>query len=237
MSFREQFSYTTPTSDELLPQPDFLKSAANILRNGFAIYPMIPPEKLPTVRKEFEKVLMTYTTFHDTKKFESMWLPGKGRYSMGGFGALGTPESFHNSISAKFRRDDYDVTFPILGTLSLELDDGHDFIYKRFDRQQIKVVGSSVSSETLHRDEGPCEKGDLKFGGWLNLDSKPQKFNCIPGSHPDPGMDRSSRGFYKPSEEETSFAKKHMTSLIIPPGCRIILFEDILHEIIPLKIT
>jgi len=71
----------------------------------------------------------------------------------------------------------------------------------------------------------PSLPGVLKvYGGWINLDDKPQFFSCVLGSHR-PG-DTSSGGFVPVSEEEALEIKtrKLSTKIEIPPG-GILIFQ------------
>jgi len=71
----------------------------------------------------------------------------------------------------------------------------------------------------------PSLPGVLKvYGGWINLDDKPQFFSCVLGSHC-PG-DTSNGGFVPVSDEEALEIKtrKLSTKIEIPPG-GILIFQ------------
>jgi hypothetical protein len=224
----------THNRDEYIPHTqmdfNFVEKAEELYKNGVTVYPLINPEETPKWRKRFRKTLAQFKTFKPTDNVS--WRDGKSWYTMGGFGALGNPESFHNKLSAEFRKLDYDPSLAVIGTLALETDCDHKYFTTRFDRMQLKVKNSQVTRESFHRDEGPCEEGDLTFGGWVNLDSEPQYFSCVPGSHPHPSLNRNGGGFVKYSQEDI----KNKVKVEVPSGCRILFFQDILHEIIAIKI-
>ncbi|CAE8593686.1 unnamed protein product [Polarella glacialis] len=53
-----------------------------------------------------------------------------------------------------------------------------------WDRVCWRKRGDHISQETAHRDVSKYKlEGDEVFGGWLNLDPRPQFFHCVPASH------------------------------------------------------
>ncbi|CAE7246925.1 unnamed protein product, partial [Symbiodinium pilosum] len=66
---------------------------------------------------------------------------------------------------------------------------------------------------------------DEIFGGWLNLDSRPQFFHCIPGSHRQrPAHNR--RGFCR-----QKCTLEEMCRVEVSPGHVVIFYQDILHKV------
>jgi hypothetical protein len=101
------------------------------------------------------------------------------QYVIGGFAALGNPASFHNEFVRKLRQwalqEVLHVFRPIREGRKLEQD---------IDRMLWRTVGLQPSKETWHRDEAnTADEADDVFGGWWNLDAKPQYFSCVLGTH------------------------------------------------------
>ena len=140
------------------------------------------------------------------------------------FGAMGFPSSFHHPFIRKLRYLCYQKVKPILKQYFQQ-----HYIQTLFDRLCYRICPNKIKGETWHRDVAPnlpeIPEGII-FGGWLNLDSKPQNFNCIPGSQLET---TENFGFVRSDTQEN---RKIVT---IPPGHAIIFFQNILHEVAPTK--
>ena len=106
--------------------------------------------------------------------------PHPAQIVLGGYGATGLPSLTHQPMIRALRQAVYSRIAPQLATIHpnrrLEL---------LFDRFSIRRMGTSVSEESWHRDIGPKSKGDIIYGGWMNLDppgSHSQYFSCVPGN-------------------------------------------------------
>lgn len=152
------------------------------------------------------------------------FLNPKGALTLGGFGALAIPSSFHHPNIRFIRKKVYKLVKPILNPLFPK----HSRLELLFDRVSIRRVGTSTSAESWHRDVCPVSlPDDIILGGWINLDpdgSPNQKFSCSPGTHND-----------KP-DDKTGFAKTKIVPTIkkiyeVPPGHIILFHQNILHEV------
>lgn len=148
-----------------------------------------------------------------------------GPLTLGGFGALGIPSSFHHPDIRFMRTLIYDTVKPHLNQGT------HNNLEMLFDRVSVRRPNTTVGKESWHRDICPnAEEGDIILGGWINLDptgTPPQHFSCSPGTHTD---NEKKTGFVK--EKEPSIKKVYE----IPPGHIILFHQNILHEIKPQKI-
>lgn len=102
------------------------------------------------------------------------------------------------------------------------------------DRMMIRKAGQVVSAESWHRDEAAlAEPSDHIFGGWANLDDHDQVFSCVLGTHT--GVAGHS-GFATIKDKEMKAQyKATSTTVRIPPGCIIVFFERIVHEVVGRK--
>lgn len=183
---------------------------------------------------------------------------------MGGFGAMGSPSSFHSLTVRRLRREIHRaVTVQKPNTcgsiaahfrwVNIPKPQGHRDMYTHvqclMDRLSWRQPGTGVGGESFHRDVSPdlteAEKKRCKCknstgydatvtGGWLNLDDKPQYFSCVLGTHPKPEEKRSS-GFVPVSKEEAKEYRKRRTRVVIPPGCFVCFYNQIVHEVLPTK--
>lgn len=152
----------------------------------------------------------------------------RGALTLGGFGALAIPSSFHHPDIRFIRQIVYDKVKPELRKYF-----NHSRLELLFDRVSVRRIGTSTSSESWHRDVCPdALQGDIILGGWINLDpdgSPPQKFSCSPGTH---RVVTDRTGFAKTKEVPTN--KKVYE---IPPGHVILFHQNLLHEVKAQKAT
>lgn len=156
------------------------------------------------------------------------------RYCVGGTSFLGNPAVFHNPLSRELRQT---VCFELK---DLFLNYKHKYLqddtYKLeicVDRILCRPPGDVPTKESWHRDEAPSADplADKVFGGWLNLDSDPQYFSCVPGSH-NFGRTDDGQGFHKIAADECKIFETKKQIMEVPPGHIIVFLEDIAHEII-----
>jgi len=143
---------------------------------------------------------------------------------LGGFGALGTPSSFHAPPIRKLNKMMYDVLMPMFMNLH-----PCDYVTSMFNRFCIRYPGTSLSGESAHRDEDPLD--GFFYGGWLNTGSEVQRYTCMLGSH---NYIATEAQFKKLTEKELEEYKANRTTVLIQPG-ELIIFKSLKHEIHPHK--
>lgn len=161
------------------------------------------------------------------------------QYVLGGFSAFANPSSFHNPTVRILREWCMATVIDVMKGL---VTNKQTKLEQIIDRMMIRRKGLNPSKESWHRDEAPSIKtGDVVFGGWINLDSTPQYFSCIPRSHK---VNSSGGGGFVKIDAKTlkmynqkSSIKTNMTKtkVEIGPGDIIIFNENILHEVLPNK--
>ena len=141
-------------------------------------------------------------------------------FVLGGFGALGSPGSFHNPFVRKLRLRCLKTVTPYLKHLCHE----DDRIEMLPDRMLFRPVGTSPTAEMWHRDESPhALPGDQVFGGWINLGTTSHHFSCILGTHI-PGTNHSdstgATGFSRINKADvvTQHYKERRSLVEVPPG-------------------
>lgn len=107
-----------------------------------------------------------------------------GPIVVGGFGALGTPDSFHAAKVRELRDAQYDVAKPIVKAAYKRMNpDAEDvWLSTVFDRFMVRTPDMSPTAESNHRDQSPqchVEPTDLITGGWISL-LKTQSLVCFP---------------------------------------------------------
>ena len=162
------------------------------------------------LRAEFDSTLRDLPCFK----------PDATSFVLGGFGALGSPGSFHNLFARKLRLRCLVTIMPYLKALC----HADDRIEMLADRMLFRPAGATPTAEMWHRDESPhAEQGDLVFGGWINLGTTPHHFSCVLGTHL-PGVNHSDStgdtGFSRISKADVlSRRLKERRSLVeVPPG-------------------
>merc|ERR1719350_1222932 len=96
-----------------------------------------------------------------------------------------------------------------------------------WDRLCWRREGDKISEETAHRDISAFAlPQDEIFGGWLNLDVRPQYFHCVPGSQWEAGGD--ARGFVREAEGD---AQERMRRVEVPPGHLVVFYQQLLHTV------
>ena len=243
--------YTGPTN--------FQDAVEQYTRTGIATLSVIPTTELPAVQAEFDTTLQTFPEYKNQ--------PGQiPLLVMGGFAALGNPASFHNPLVRKLRRRCYDQSRAFFHGLIAS----HLTLAKKlkveilFDRMMYRQIHQSATAEAWHRDVADSASiipTDEVLGGWLNLDSQPQYFSCIPGSHLGVQQSDLKSGFNEvynvealkvrteyaselaEIQDKKKFLNEHikpvMRSLknvavrvVIPPGHLLLFPQYLLHEVV-----
>jgi hypothetical protein len=152
------------------------------------------------------------------------FLDPNGALTLGGYGALAIPSSFHNPDIRFIRKKVYKLVKPQLKSLF----PNHSHLELLFDRVSVRRIGTSTSAESWHRDICPNSlEDDIILGGWINLDpdgSPNQLFSCSPGTHKDE------------LDNKTGFSTTKIVPTVkkiyeIPPGHIILFYQNILHEV------
>lgn len=217
--------------DELYTQMDASwKSAQVILENEGVVViqsPLVRQSMRVETREAFKKHIRESPEFRDPNPDDPTWKP-----QLGGFAAMANPSSFHHPFVRKLREM---LTAVILDSDVLPMHGRA--LEKPFDRLMYRIVGETPSAESMHRDEAAtAEDGDTIFGGWVNLDDSPQYFSCAPQTHKEVG--NKNRGFAKiKSKEEQAFYRPQFRRVEIPPGCILVFYERLVHEVLAVKAT
>ncbi|CAN0347700.1 unnamed protein product, partial [Phaeothamnion confervicola] len=218
----------------------------DIIRDGVAVVPVLDERETTLFRDAFIAAEKQFPEFLHTAAAEQ--LP----YVMGGFGAYASASSFHNAYVRTLRiytaktmvtffkklAKRMDTSNPIRENTSMD-PEGKWYFQPLFDRMCKRHKGSSVSSESPHRDLNPQivtpippgidqflpAQYDYAFGGWLNLDERgrDQFFTCVKKTHRDHVTLKKKRG------AESGFATEEPKEvvadrIIVPPGQTVIFF-------------
>ena len=151
---------------------------------------------------------------------------------LGGFAAMANPSSFHHPTIRKLREM---MTAAILDTDALPIKGRK--LEKPFDRTLFRIPGETPTAESMHRDESTAAlNSDVIFGGWVNLEDVPQYFSCCPRTHIEVG--NQNKGFAKiTSKEEKAKYRPLFRRVEIPPGCCVIFYERLVHEVVAIRST
>ena len=166
---------------------------------------------------------------HDQREFKQS---PPNALSLGGFGAMGTPSSFHHPEIRKARYSAYQQLVELFHMVH----PGKN-LQMLFDRFSQRRTGTSLTAESWHRDVGPFPHGDVVYGGWVNLDvagSAPQSFSCIPGDViQDDDSCKSGFTRFDPKNKELMLALRSKRRVYtVPPSHAIIFNQTIAHEIL-----
>jgi hypothetical protein len=190
---------------------------------------------------------------------------------LGGFGALGNPSSFHDPTIRQFRRKIKDLAVkPLM----------REFAERFFGRKEASTINiealfdricvrkddfKSPTAEAWHRDiydadtyklrplphSLPQGEQDLLFGGWTNMDYRPQKFVALLGEHNLTGDEHATVGGFSTftadqikrfgfNERLLQQANKRFGAtlqtddegnVVVPPGSALIFFQRIVHSV------
>ena len=186
---------------------------------GYSVIPFAFGNDLLKLQDGFVNMLLSFPEYQDTKRCL------KEGFVMGGFSALGNPSSFHHPYVRKVRQW---CMFHLIKKVFHKYEGCK--LEQIIDRIMYRPIGSAPTRESWHRDEAPnALDNDKTFGGWLNLDNKPQYFSCIPGTH----KEASEKGGFNKITDRAKIKElnKSKKKVEIPPGHIIIFYENILHEV------
>lgn len=202
-----------------------LNHGQQLLRDGYVV---ICNQDLAPLQRH-----MRHDLIAEAKNFQE-FKTGVKQYVLGGFGALGNPSSFHNPTVRRIREWSMVAALPTFRQL-LKEKKTRMRLEQIPDRMMIRLKGQSPSKESWHRDIAKnAVPTDMTFGGWLNLDPVNQYFSCVPGSHTQKAK-RTKKGFAPIPKSEHKRLKADSRKIAIPPGCIIIFFEHIVHEVFSSK--
>ncbi len=213
--------------DNLIKSNQKKEFAKILFEKGVVVLPVFNKNEIAKWNKQFKESLLAFREYNNPTL--------NTIYVYGTLGSLGNPSSFHNPFVRQLRMYIMSEANPLFRSLEF-LGGKHRNLEQLFDRMGIRKKGTKTQSENWHRDVYSYPfKGDDIFGGWINLDvEKSQYFSCVPGTHKD---QITETGFAKIKEEDI---KKYQTSkqlIEIPPGHWIIFYQQLVHEVIPRKMT
>ena len=178
--------------------------------------------------------------------------PKQDKYTLGGFGALAHPSSFHAPIVRDLRRKTYRAFHEHIFESMLKKNSKLK-MHAVIDRVMIRAVGDKATTELWHRDLAKeTDPGDIVCGGWINLDcnaNKDQYFSTFETTHLDtmPANRKGQKvdGFFTLDEEQKKILKRQRTDkkgrkpegsrhtlVKIPPGHMIVFNEKLIHEVL-----
>ena len=203
------------------------------------------------VMDESSRAASEQTMWSTLDEFPEYKVKGRGvKRSLGGFGALGNPSSFHHAEIRKFRRFRKDVAFmPIMREYAkVRFPDEYEGVNCEalFDRIIVRCEEfGRPTAETWHRDvyganeyklrplpkSLPGDEQDIIFGGWLNMSPLTQTFVCNVCTHKDVV---TSEGFAQLSDAEKREAEWRLTvQAKNTSGARTLVFDDKGRVVIP----
>jgi hypothetical protein len=189
--------------------------------------PLVDNALRAETRAAFEQHILESPEFRDPNPSDPTWKP-----QLGGFACMANPSSFHHPLVRKLREM---CTGAVLDADVLPLEGRK--LEKPFDRLMYRISGEKPTAESMHRDEAMTAlPSDVVFGGWINLDDEPQYFSCAPRTHHEVGG--QNKGFAKiTSKEEKEKYKPLFRRVEIPPGCILVFYERLVHEVNPVQAT
>lgn len=207
------------------PKP--LKMYQQLKRTGVTTLPVFSAEELIPLQKEFHQTLLSFPEYSRSTTDPI--------YVLGGFAAFGNPASFHNPLVRKIRLKCRGKAMELFRIISKNSWRKLSLLEMLWDRFMFREKGQTPSAETWHRDVIPGKKiaeWDEVFGGWVNLDSHPQYFSCLLGSHLGVKLSELTEGFATIPKKDVPIFNKYKTRIEVPPGHMIIFPQYILHEVL-----
>ena len=200
----------------------------HLKEHGFVVLrcPWMNKQKRESIRLVLKNTLRQMPEFkpRTTQQMHEPWV-------MGGFSALGNPSSFHNPFVRRMRAYAMYEVIPLMR----QMRPNNSYKLEQIvDRLMVRPKGAAPSAESWHRDEAALAAADdLLFGGWWNFDEDDQFFSCVPKTHK--GVSKNA-GYALIKDKAVKLAyKKKSIKVRIPPGCIIVFYERIVHEVIGKK--
>lgn len=205
---------------------DALSHAQQLHRHGVTVIPCLPGEAgrpcdMSAYRCQFDAAVASFPEYAE----------GATDLVMGGFRALGNPASFHNRFVRRLRQWAMHAAVTHLWAEYTQRYMPEARLEQCIDRMMLRPKGIKPSPESWHRDEAiNALPKDHTFGGWVNLDDRPQYLNCVPGTH---RAQRTQKGGFAPikSAQDKARYERQCQAVAVPPGHMIVFFEHIVHEV------
>lgn len=190
--------------------------------NGVQVVPILGSRhECEAVFAELQQTINAFPEYNTTGT--------KRQSSIGRFGALGNPSSFHAPFIRYLR---YKVLRRLQEINFFTSPEGiHMFSRQLFDRLCVRdtFTQGAMASESKHFDIAPnrdtyLADGVFVLGGWLNLNvDSVQYFECFPGHIAPPN---TPDGFTPDSD-----VVGDPTRVPVPPGCLVVFRQDLLHSV------
>lgn len=216
------------------------KSIDELKKDGVCTIPVLDEKERKCYNKDFYDSMYKFPEFYKNEK-----PPNKNTlFVKGSFGAFGNPSSFHNYTVRLLRLRVMKPGVKLLSDMIPKPTENKEkyYISQLIDRMSLRIKGTKLTPETWHRDETPNipPSTDI-FGGWINLDDKPQYFSCVKGTQisflEGSGSQAEKKGFSKISPEQVKKERyeQRKSKITVPPGHLIIFYQNIVHEVLPVK--
>ena len=152
-----------------------------------------------------------------------------GVLTMGGFGALATPHSFHiGGVRKLCSLIDRQVAPQVFADY---LKTPGNLIAQHKDRTLHRTASQTPSKESWHRDESPGDDKGVIFGGWVNLSTTSDTMSLCPRTHTLEVAQGGSDGFATIPKERHAHYKSIRQRIEVKPGQWILFYENIVHEV------
>ena len=213
--------------------------AEQLNKDGVTVIPLFTPEETSILKELYRDTIFDFPEYKTPEKCEKLG------HSMGGFSALANGQSFHAPFMRYLREFILDRTVPKLWNdmIGEKPDTNLELL---IDRALYRTTDRKVSPEDWHQDL-PDKKAmrklgkvinpdDIVYGGWLNLDDFDQYFMGIKGTQHD---NYTTDGFARITKKRKPHYKnlaQAQGKIRIPPGCLIIFYESIVHNVTHNKI-
>lgn len=215
-----------------------------LTRTGVVVLPLI--KNTEYYREWFKETLLTFPEY---KKDISL-------YVLGGFAGLGNPAAYHAPIFRDLRIKAWKRMKPFFQKYASLYENKklkNEYRFETFfSRPMYRQKGQAPVAEAWHRDVSKksliFNDNDEIYGGWINLDDKPQYLSCILGSHLNVKILELDSGFaelkkvFKKRGHDADNVKKLLkkvssfkTKVVIPPGHIVMFPQYILHEVVATK--
>ena len=203
-------------------------SAPSLKCEGVQVFKILNDKQHQFARKYVQRAVDHFPEYDHAKYAPTgLFHQKEVRLTGGGFACLNTASSFHCDIVRWLRCLLHACILGCTNVFNLGED---DFIQQLPDRLLIRRSHQSPTGESWHRDLSPdAKKGQVIYGGWLNLSHKNQVFSCKPKTALGCDATSEKNGFARQEEDKSLPTAR----IVIPPGSAIIFDQSILHEVRP----